>query len=94
MDNSYLHFLQFQKLKKENENGMISTDVQKNILNNTVNNILIKQYPVKYSYQRAFIKLLIGEVLIYVLIFKQKNYYLFIKLSFVFFFSFIVGTKW
>ncbi|XP_047359730.1 protein-lysine N-methyltransferase EEF2KMT isoform X2 [Vespa velutina] len=52
----------FQKLKKEKENGMISIDVQKKILDNTVNNILIKQYPVKYSYQRAFIKLLIGEL--------------------------------
>ncbi|KAL2732336.1 protein-lysine N-methyltransferase EEF2KMT [Vespula maculifrons] len=52
----------FQKLKKEKENGMISIDVQKKILDSTVNNMLIKQYPVKYSYQRAFIKLLIGEL--------------------------------
>lgn len=72
---------------------MISIEVQKKILDNTVKNILIKQYPVKYSYQRAFIKLLIGEVLIYVLILKKKLLFIYRIIFCIFFFSFIVGTK-
>ncbi|XP_014598250.1 PREDICTED: WASH complex subunit 7 [Polistes canadensis] len=50
----------FQKLKEKEK--VISIDVQKKILDNTVNHILIKRYPVKYSYQRAFTKLLIDEL--------------------------------
>ncbi|KAI4499485.1 hypothetical protein M0802_005381 [Mischocyttarus mexicanus] len=49
-----------QKLR-EIEN-VISVDVQKEILANTVENKLIKKYPIKYSYQRAFTRLLIDEL--------------------------------
>ncbi|XP_015176117.1 PREDICTED: protein-lysine N-methyltransferase EEF2KMT [Polistes dominula] len=49
-----------QKLKEKEK--IISIDVQKKILDSTVNNILIQQYPVKYSYQRAFVKLLMNEL--------------------------------
>ncbi|KAK2588008.1 hypothetical protein KPH14_004082 [Odynerus spinipes] len=47
---------------KEKEDGVISIDIQKKIVANTVNNILIKEYPIKYSYQRAFMKLLISQL--------------------------------
>lgn len=47
---------------KEKEGNAISIDTQKEILNNTVNSILIQQYPVKYSYQKAFMKLLLSQL--------------------------------
>lgn len=40
----------------------IDVESQKQILERTVNNNLIKQYPVKHSYQKAFLKWLMNEI--------------------------------
>jgi len=41
---------------------LYSCDIQKEILNNTVDSNLNKQYPIKTSYQKAFLKLLMQKV--------------------------------
>ncbi|XP_067213351.1 protein-lysine N-methyltransferase EEF2KMT [Linepithema humile] len=40
----------------------LTLDIQKQILDGTINNDLIKQYPIKTSYQRAFLKLLMQKI--------------------------------
>ncbi|KAL0111488.1 hypothetical protein PUN28_012993 [Cardiocondyla obscurior] len=39
-----------------------SLDIQKQVLDNTINNDLIKQYPIKTSYQKAFLKLFMQKI--------------------------------
>ncbi|KAG5310935.1 EF2KT methyltransferase, partial [Acromyrmex insinuator] len=40
----------------------LELDIQKQILDNTINNDLIKRYPIKTSYQKAFLKLLMQKI--------------------------------
>lgn len=44
------------------DNSSFALDTQKQILDNTINSDLIKQYPIKISYQKAFLKLLMQKV--------------------------------
>ncbi|XP_077275759.1 protein-lysine N-methyltransferase EEF2KMT [Temnothorax americanus] len=44
------------------DNCGFDLDVQKQILDNTINNNLIKRYPIKTSYQKSFLKLLMQEI--------------------------------
>ncbi|XP_011691644.1 PREDICTED: protein FAM86D [Wasmannia auropunctata] len=46
----------------EYENSGLVLDIQKQILDNTINNDLIKRYPIKTSYQKAFLKLLMQKI--------------------------------
>lgn len=49
-------------LQDEYENCSLTVDIQKQILDNTINSDLIERYPLKVSYQRAFLKLLMEKV--------------------------------
>lgn len=40
----------------------LNLDIQKQILDNTINSDLVKQYPIKTSYQKAFLKLLMQKI--------------------------------
>lgn len=40
----------------------LKLNIQKQILDNTINNDLIKRYPIKTSYQKAFLKLFMQKV--------------------------------
>lgn len=45
-----------------NGNIILDLDTQENILKRTVRNDLMKRYPLKMSYQKAFLKCVIQEV--------------------------------
>ncbi|XP_012277909.1 protein-lysine N-methyltransferase EEF2KMT isoform X2 [Orussus abietinus] len=44
------------------EECQLTLDIQKAILDNTVNDDLVRKYPIKRSYQKAFLKLLINKL--------------------------------
>ncbi|XP_020282379.1 protein-lysine N-methyltransferase EEF2KMT isoform X2 [Pseudomyrmex gracilis] len=46
----------------EYENCSLTVNIQKQILDNTINSDLVKRYPLKVSYQRAFLKLLMEKI--------------------------------
>lgn len=46
----------------ENEDYPFHLDVQKKVLDSTINSDLIKQYPIKTSYQKAFLKLFMTKI--------------------------------
>lgn len=63
------------------DNCSFDLDTQKRILDNTINSDLIKRYPIKTSYQKAFLKLLIQKVYLKHIIcfrldWKVQNYFL------------------
>ncbi|XP_076757699.1 protein-lysine N-methyltransferase EEF2KMT isoform X2 [Xylocopa sonorina] len=49
-------------ISKESTNQFLNLENQKEILENTINNNLVRKYPVKRSYQRAFLKCLMNKI--------------------------------
>lgn len=56
---------------QESFDYLLNLEKQEEILKNTVNSDLIKKYPIKQSYQRAFLKWLMNKVI--KLIFVKKK---------------------
>lgn len=46
----------------ENKDYPFDLDIQKQILDSTINSDLIKRYPIKTSYQKAFLKLFMAKI--------------------------------
>ncbi|KAL6436796.1 hypothetical protein ACFW04_004892 [Cataglyphis niger] len=49
-------------LSDENKDYLFDLDIQKQVLDSTINSDLIKRYPIKTSYQKAFLKLFMAKI--------------------------------